>query len=328
MKKALLFAGLVLASVFGATNSNAQDNITVLALEIEDLPAGIFSIYCGGTHVGNGKPAFWSRRNSLKNDNLLIQMSKGSNIVEIQREDKPWDSFRIPFENFPMDGNPHTYKGTQQIDVGRAYTYSVTAIAASVKEVTVQSFHAPSEYIKGIYGNENSVSFTEPVLYMGVWSKNKQVFVTEGQPFDGNKTDFHFNSTYFFLSNAFPVVVRIYVAEKEALEEALRTVRNENKKTVKAIISAIGGSGAASLLSGLTTGGACVLLLAPAAGAVAGYYCYTRYAADDETDHLIVPDAREVASFEFDNLDSVTTQTKKCTGNILTEGLEIRLVVK
>lgn len=318
MKRMLFAAGIVLVSVFGTINIGAaQDNITVVSLEIDELPRGTFSIYCSGIHVGNGLPAFWSRRNSFANNRLLIEMSKDNNIVEIQREDKQWDSFRIPFENFPNDGKRHTFRDVRRFDSDHAYTYSVTAIAGKVKKVTFKTFQVPSDYLKKAYGNHRT--FTEPVLYMEILSGNMLLVRTEGQAFNRDTTEFIFDNTCYYLSDDFPITVKIYVADRKALEESTRATDWAGAEKAAKVVSGIGCvAGTSSLIPSLGIA---------ATGAAIGLSAWTKNQPETMS-FASVSDAHEVVSFEFKNAAVLETQTKICKGETNAEDLKVRLIVK
>ena len=185
---------------------------------------------------------------------------------------------------------------------------------ADAKDYIISSFHAPSEYIQKAKGD--NFSFTEPVLWIEIQREGKVFARTEGDGISGNKDDFYFHKKIDFPEKNFPVVVKIFVGEKKGLEQAARAGAGGG---IGATVGAVVGG----CLAGFVTGG----LGAPAGAAIGGLIGGAVGAGSS----FLAPvrDGREVASFEFSSSDDFIGTHKKSIGNdILTDGQEIRLVIK
>ena len=188
-------------------------------------------------------------------------------------------------------------------------------IALQAKDYVIASFHSPQEYIQKAKGD--NFSFTEPVLWVEViQGENKILERTDGQNISGNKVDFHFNKKISLADNKFPIVVKIFVGEKKTLERGARAAAGGG-------IGATVGGIIGGCLAGFCTGG-----LGAPAGAAIGIAIGGGVGAGAS---LLAPvrDAREVASFAFSSFDQfIGTHKKSCGNDILTDGQEVRLIIK
>ena len=196
-----------------------------------------------------------------------------------------------------------------------ALTLIIGTIALQAKDYVITSFHSPQEYIQKAKGD--NFSFTEPVLWVEIiHGENKILERTDGQSISGNKVDFHFNKKVSLADNKFPIVVKIFVGEKKNLERGARAAAGGG-------IGATVGGIIGGCLAGFCTGG-----LGAPAGAAIGIAIGGGVGAGAS---LLAPvrDAREVASFAFSSYDKfIGTHKKSCGNDILTDGQEVRLIIK
>ena len=309
MKKVLL----AIMCCIGMTAWSAD--YTVVAVKIDGLPntKKQFSVYCGGTHIGNCDSSWWHNESTIKKNNLLISVNKENNKLVIHRGDMPFDEFSIDIDSITYDGQPHIIKGSRIFDPRRAYEYEITVMAEPLKCFVIDSFHAPTQYIQKAHGGD--FSFTDPVLFVEVESKGVAFARSEFKPFKGNVTELNAGKPICYLNENFPLIVNIYVGEKEALERVARGVVGGTSCAI--VGGVIGGT-----ITGLLTGG-----FGAPAGAAIGAAIGGGVGA---TASQLVPvkGARLVATFRFDNSEMIKTQEKIISDDILCDGQTIRLVIK
>ena len=191
----------------------------------------------------------------------------------------------------------------------------IGTMTLQAKDYVISSFHAPKEYVLQAQGDD--FSFTEPVLWVEIQQgENKIIERTGGQGIGGNKADFYFNKKISIADDKFPIIVKIFVGEKKNLERGARAAAGGGiGGTVGGIV---GGILAAAFTGGLgAPGGAAIgAIIGTTLGAGASFLAPVR-------------DAREVAAFEFSSAEQFSGIHKKsCGDDILTDGKEVRLVIK
>lgn len=196
-----------------------------------------------------------------------------------------------------------------------ALTLIIGTMTLLAKDYVISSFHAPTEYVLKAKGD--NYSFTEPILWVEIQQgENKILERTGGQGISGNKADFYFNKKISIADDMFPIIVKIFVGEKKNLERGARAAAGSG-------IGATVGGIIGGCLAGFCTGG----LGAPAGIAIGvaiggGVGAGASFLAP-------VRDAREVASFAFSSYDKfIGTHKKSCGNDILTDGQEVRLIIK
>lgn len=183
------------------------------------------------------------------------------------------------------------------------------------KDYVISSFHAPTEYVLKAKGD--NFSFTEPILWVEIQQGENEILErTDGQSISGNKVDFYFNEKISIADDKFPIVVKIFVGEKENLERGARAAAGGG-------IGATVGGIIGGCLAGVFTGG-----LGAPAGAAIGIAIGGGVGVGAS---LLAPvrDAREVASFAFSSFDQfIGTHKKSCGNDILTDGQDVLLIIK
>ena len=228
-----------------------------------------------------------------------------------------------------MDGKHHKIKGSRLFTSRRAYEYEIEIVAEPIKAFTINHISIPAQHMKNIRGNVSS--FTEPVFFVEICSGNKIIARTEKQDFTGNKSDFNLSNNVYCLTETFPIIIRAYIGEKEAVERALRA-------TVGGATGAVAGSAIGGTIGGIIGGlgtGITTFGVGAVGGAIGGVSIGASIGAAIGTfvgggaSFLIAPvdGAKEIESFRFNNFDELKTQVKPIATDILSDGQEIKLVI-
>ena len=169
------------------------------------------------------------------------------------------------------------------------------------------------------------------VFFVEICSGNKIIARTEKQDFTGNKSDFNLSNNVYCLTETFPIIIRAYIGEKEAVERALRA-------TVGGATGAVAGSAIGGTIGGIIGGlgtGITTFGVGAVGGAIGGVSIGASIGAAIGTfvgggaSFLIAPvdGAKEIESFRFNNFDELKTQVKPIATDILSDGQEIKLVI-